>query len=170
MSLQKAELVPVASLQKFGSQDDATQVFVLCDRCSIQRTQEQMLMAMNSTSSVPMASLNSLEVPQPDVTPACKAMIGCCQARTVWMSVKVGILQRLARLHTSSKSSDSSANSLEVFTVSFTLGLCIYQESYKQLLMDNKDPLQACRSYIECRGYIDCITSIVCYLQAYVTL
>ena len=98
---------------------------VRCGRCSIQRTQEQQLMAMNSKSSVPMASLNRLEVPQPDVTPACKAMIGCCQARTVWMSVKVGILQRLARLQTSSKSSDSAATSLEVFTVSVTLGLCI---------------------------------------------
>lgn len=99
--------------------------FVQCDRCSIQWTQEQQLMAMNSKSSVPMASLDSLEVPQPDVTPACKAMIGCCQARTVWMSVKVGFLQRLARLQTSSKSADSAANSLEVFTMSVILGLCI---------------------------------------------
>ena len=81
-------------------------------------------MGMKNAASVPMASLNDLEVPRPDVTPKCKAMIGCCQTRTVWMSAKVGIIQRLARLQTSSQSADPTANAPEVTFMSGILGLC----------------------------------------------
>lgn len=80
-------------------------------------------MGMKNVASVPMASLNDLEVPRPDVSPKCKALIGSCQTRTVWMSAKVGIIQRLARLQTSSRSADPTANAPEVTFISGILGL-----------------------------------------------
>ena len=40
----------------------------------------------------------SLEVPKPDVGSQCKAMIGICQALTVWMAACTGTMQRVAEL------------------------------------------------------------------------
>lgn len=88
--------------------------FLHFDRCSIQRTQDQQLMGMSSRSSAATALLDDVEVPCPDVTPKCKALVGLCQTRTVWMSAKVGAIQRLARLQASSQSADASGNAQEV--------------------------------------------------------
>jgi len=65
-------------------------------RCAIQSLQDQQL----SGPSKPVDSvLGALDVPKPDRGPSCKAMIGYCQALTVWMAASVTILQRLADLN-----------------------------------------------------------------------
>ena len=46
-------------------------------------------------------AVDSLDVPQPDRGPSCKAMIGYCQAVTVWMAASVGVLHRLVELNRS---------------------------------------------------------------------
>ncbi|KAL0023606.1 hypothetical protein WJX77_006297 [Trebouxia sp. C0004] len=65
-------------------------------RCAIQSLQDQQL----SAASKPVDSvLGALDVPRPDRGPSCKAMIGYCQAVTVWMAASVTILQRLVDLN-----------------------------------------------------------------------
>ena len=86
----------------------------------MQRTQDQQLMGIRRWNFHATASLHDdVEVAQPDVTPKCKAMVGLCQTRTIWMSAKVGLIQRLARLQTSSRSADATATGQEV-------GSCIW--------------------------------------------
>ena len=65
----------------------------------MQRKHEQQMIQLGSKASSAAADLSSLEVPQPDVIPTCKAMIGFCQAMVVWMSCTAAIIQRLAHLN-----------------------------------------------------------------------
>ena len=65
-------------------------------RCAIQSFQDQQL----SAPSKPVgSSLRALDVPKPDRGHSCKAMIGYCQALTVWMAASVTTLQRLVDLN-----------------------------------------------------------------------
>ena len=65
-------------------------------RCAIQSLQDQQLGAPSkSVGNV----LGVLDVPKPDRGPSCKAMIGYCQALTVWMAASVTIAQRLVDLN-----------------------------------------------------------------------
>jgi len=65
-------------------------------RCAIQSLHDQQL----SAPSKPVGSvLGALDVPKPDRGPSCKAMIGYCQALTVWMAASNTILQRLVDLN-----------------------------------------------------------------------
>ena len=43
------------------------------------------------------ALLSSLQAPRPDVRPRCKAMIGQCQAMTIWMAANVAAMVRLVQ-------------------------------------------------------------------------
>ena len=65
-------------------------------RCAIQNLHDQQL----SLPSKPVGSVvGALDVPKPDRGPTCKAMIGYCQALTVWMAASVTILHRLVDLN-----------------------------------------------------------------------
>ncbi len=65
-------------------------------RCAIQSLQDQQL----SAPSKPVGSVvGALDVLKPDRGPSCKAMIGYCQALTVWMAASVTILHRLVDLN-----------------------------------------------------------------------
>ena len=82
------------------------QEYVCMHRCSIQRNHDQQLIALGSKHNSAAADSTSLEVPQPDVIPKCKAMIGFCQAMAVWMSCTAAIIQRLANLNQKAPAAD----------------------------------------------------------------
>ena len=50
---------------------------------------------MGTAEAATAAEYDSTEMPSPDVGPKCKAMIGFCQALTVWIAACAGIMQRL---------------------------------------------------------------------------
>lgn len=61
--------------------------------------QEQHAQAWGSRGGPSAADVcASLEIPKPDMGPQCKAMIGICQAYTVWMAACTGTMQRVAEL------------------------------------------------------------------------
>lgn len=86
------------------------------DRCSIQRQHDQRLVEVGSKAGNVKAALDSLEVPQPDVTSRCKAMIGYCQAMAVWMLATVAVMQRLAKLNKTSANRPHGTHAAEVGT------------------------------------------------------
>ena len=69
------------------------------DRCSLQCIEDE----LNAWATACPASTD-LEVPKPDITPACKAMVGYCQAKTVWMSASAATIERLAKMQPSKQS------------------------------------------------------------------
>lgn len=75
------------------------EMLVYMRRCAIQRKHDQQVNERGSKGSSTAADLSSFEVPQPDVIPKCKAMIGFCQAMAVWMSCSAAIIQRLVNLN-----------------------------------------------------------------------
>ncbi|KAL3140347.1 hypothetical protein ABBQ38_004611 [Trebouxia sp. C0009 RCD-2024] len=77
----------------------------------LRRLQEQH--ALGAGSCAPGA-LASLEVPKPDVGPKCKALIGMCQARTVWMATCTGTMQRVGELSKQGSSSSVHARQMAV--------------------------------------------------------
>ncbi len=82
-------------MHTWQAQNSAHDHSSLC-RCTIQSLQDQQLSAPSKhVGSV----LGTLDVPKPDRGPSCKAMIGYCQALTVWMAASVTILQRLVDLN-----------------------------------------------------------------------
>ena len=56
----------------------------------------------------------SLEVPKPDVGQQCKAMIGICQASTVWMATCTGTMQRVGELSKQGSGNNVHAKQLSV--------------------------------------------------------
>ncbi|DBA95867.1 TPA: hypothetical protein ACH3X1_001409 [Trebouxia sp. C0004] len=89
-------------------------------RCAIQSLQDQQL----SAASKPVGSvLGALDVPRPDRGPSCKAMIGYCQAVTVWMAASVTILQRLVDLNQQARNPQQQLSA----EASFNSTPCIYQ-------------------------------------------
>lgn len=59
-------------------------------------------------------ALASLEVPKPDVGPKCKALIGMCQACTIWMATCTGTMQRVGELSKQGSSNSVHARQLAV--------------------------------------------------------
>lgn len=56
----------------------------------------------------------NLEVPKPDVGQQCKAMIGICQALTVWMATCTGTMQRVGELSKQGSGNTVHAKQLSV--------------------------------------------------------
>ena len=90
-------------------------VLVHCRNVLHRLEQEQHAQAWSSRKG-PFASgvCASLEVPKPDVGPKCKAMIGICQALTVWMAACTGTMQRVAELGKQGSSNGIHAQQLSV--------------------------------------------------------
>jgi len=65
-------------------------------------------------------------VPKPDRGPSCKAMIGYCQAVTVWMAASVTILHRLVDLNKQASAARIPEQQLSVEASSTTLS-CVAQ-------------------------------------------